>query len=395
MSRLITIIALAVAALASSPALAEKPVEPVEPAQSEPGDVLRSEDADDAGGDAGRADASVARKRVRPGEGWAFLPGVFFSPESGLSGTIAVLRYFRTQAESRPSRIRASVNASTRGDLSANVEPTLWLAHDTVYIKGVFLVSHSERTFWGIGPDTPESAAEDYSAFRFTARVNAGRQILPAMYAGGVAEFRLLNVTDVEEGGLLDSGTVPGSTGSTLASIGAFYRYDNRDNIFYPTQGFMVYTSPRLYHHYLASEFDFLRWFTDARAYYQVAPRHVIALQAKLDLRIGEQPFTFLSETGGSTLLRGIVEGRERDSHFAGGQVEYRTHIAWRIGATAFAGVGRVAPTVGDFDLDHWRWAAGGGLRAMIKKRESLNVRVDFGVSAEGTALYLDILEAF
>lgn len=327
--------------------------------------------------------------------GWVVLPGVFYSPDTGLSGSGAVLRYVRVRGNQRPSKIKATAALSLRGAGEVDVDPDLWLLGDQLNLQLTSKVSYLERAFFGIGNDAPESARENYTSWRVDARLELARRLPHDLYLAPIYDFRWQDVIEVEPGGMLAEGAVPGADGGFLSALGIELRWDTRDSVFYPTRGVKLETSPRLYHRVFGSDHDFVRFFFDASTYLEIAPGHVLGLDGRADFRWGEPPFDHLSVAGGNRLLRGMLRGRFRDDHYLGGQVEYRFPVYWRFGAVAFAGLGRVASDLGDFDLRGWKASAGGGLRFAVDVEERINIRVDYGVTGHGTGVYLNVLEAF
>jgi outer membrane protein assembly factor BamA len=308
----------------------------------------------------------------------------------------AVLRYFRIERrpDARLSSLSLSAGVGIDGRLDSNFDPSLWMFGDRLNLGGTVFASYFEYPYYGIGNDAPADQLESYTALRAGARVELAARVWQALFAGPLYDFRQEDVTDVDEGGMLDAGAV-GSEGGRLSGIGGIVRWDSRDNSFAPRRGGVVSLSPRLYRRGLGSDLDFGRVLLDASWFVQLAGEHVLAVDGRADFRTGDAPFDHLSMAGGSRLLRGMIEGRYRDNHFIGGQVEYRFPLFWRFGGVAFGGAGRVAHRARDFDLTDWHWAGGGGLRFAVNRDERINLRFDTGVTAEGWNVYLAIGEAF
>jgi len=331
-----------------------------------------------------------------PGPGWVILPGINYAPERGLTVAGALLRYFRLERriDARPSSLglRAGISLEGRGEVS--FDPSLWLFGDRLNLAGTTGVSYFDYPYYGIGNQTPAADREDYTALRISSRVEVVARVWQALFVGPLYDARYEDVTDVEEGGMIDSG-VDGGEGGVLSGIGGIIRWDSRDHSFTPRRGGVVSLSPRLYRQSIGSGRDFGRVVLDASWFFDVTGEHIIAVDGRADFRTGDAPFDHLSLAGGSRLLRGMIEGRYRDNHFLGAQVEYRFPVAWRFGGVAFGGAGRVADRVRDFDLEGWHWAAGGGIRFAVNPAERINLRFDVGATAEGPNAYLAIGEAF
>jgi len=79
----------------------------------------------------------------------------------------------------------------------------------------------------------------------------------------------------------------------------------------------------------------------------------------------------------------------------APGQVEFRTHAWWRLGAVTFLGAGDVANEFGDFRLKNLQYSYGIGLRFVFNQKEGINLRADLGFGENTDGLYISVEEAF
>lgn len=377
LSRLVSI---ALVALVAAPARAEVAGDAAEAADEAPDEAAAAQ--------------KEAEKRRRGG--WVALPGLYYSPDDGLSGAASVMRYYRLDGSERPSKTSVSTALSTRGNGALDFDNDLWLDGDRLNVQLTSKLSYLERAYFGVGNATPKSAREDYTAWRIDARLEVARRLPHDLYIAPIYDFRWQRMESFEPGGALESGAVPGAESGFLSAVGVEFRVDTRDSIFYPTRGVKVQASPRLYHRVFGSDHDFVRYFVDASAYFELPwPLHVLALDARADFRWGDPPFDHLSMAGGNRLLRGMLEGRFRDDHYLAAQAEYRFPVYWRFGAVAFAGVGRVAGALDDFDLGGWKPSVGGGVRFAFDEEERINLRADFGITSHGSGAYLNVLEAF
>jgi len=350
--------------------------------------------ADTTAADAKEPATVIVESEVKAG--WVALPGVSYSPDDGLTLSSAVWRYFRVGAKhNRPSRMRLATSLSVRGAGSIDFDPDFWLYDDTINVQLTTKLSFVERAFYGIGNDTLDSDREDYESFGFQGRLEVARRLPYNMFIAGVYVLHWLRLTTVEEGGLLDSDAVVGSDGGWGSGPGVELRMDSRDSIFYPTRGVNIEISPRYFHRYVGSDFDYVRFFIDAAAFVPLGGDHVLATDFRYDGRRGDTPFDRVSWAGGPRLLRGMLLGRLRDDHYLAGQLEYRYPLCWRIGGAAFAGTGRVADRLSAFSAHGWKYSVGGGLRATVDREEHINVRLDIGVTPVGSGAYLMIGEAF
>lgn len=341
-------------------------------------------------------DKSTGRAAPRKREGWAVLPGIYYSPDTGPSASAAALRYMQLGGETgRTSRVIGSVNLSLDGDVWARVAPDLWLDRDRYHIYGFARVARLDEVFFGIGNDASLDDQERYERLEVSLRSEAYYQVAPDLYFGGLIDVRYTDTLSVEEGGLLASGAVRGASGGWLSGVGARLTWDTRDDTLNPRSGGRALISPYLYHSAFGSDWSFGRVWIDGRYFYPLPRDRVLAVHGMAVLNTDDPPFDLMAMAGGPMILRGMNYGRFRDRHFAAAQVEYRTPVWWRFGAVAFAGTGRVAHTLGEFSFDDLKYSLGGGLRLALTADHRINARLDVGFTNDQSGLYIDILESF
>jgi outer membrane protein assembly factor BamA len=327
--------------------------------------------------------------------GTVALPGIFYTPDTGLTGYLGVLRYFQSGPNTKPSKLAGNIAANTEKDITVELLPELWFGDDDYTVSATTLLAWRSDAFFGIGNDTRNSDHESYDQFIASARIRALRKLRPSLFVGGAYEIRHVGIRGVDPDGQLATGTLEGSDGGLLSGIGLIARLDSRDNSFFPRSGAYVQVSPRWYSHLIGSDHTYMRLHADARYFTQLFNEQVVAFHADVDLREGDPPFDHMSNAGGPALLRGMLTGRFRDMVFVGAQVEYRTHVWRRFGAVAFVAAGAVAPSVSKLELGTMHYAGGAGVRFAIKPKDQLNLRLDLAISDVDTGVYLNILEAF
>jgi outer membrane protein assembly factor BamA len=354
-----------------------------------PAGPVFAQDGDAAGPDSTAADTG----------GFMLLPIIFYTPETELAAGASVMRYFRSEGadmKARPSEIWATFIYTQRSQYIADLSSLLYFDDERYLTHANINYQKFPNTFWGVGPATPDSLEESYTPttlFVFTSvrnRVNAG------FHVGPQYEFAYSRISDTEQGGLLDSGFIPGSQGGTVSGVGAFIAWDTRDNVYYPTAGSYHTASVSVYGSALGSDFDFAKYIVDVRWYAALSQKFVLAVRGNFDASTGVVPFQKMAMLGGQYTLRGYYQGRYRDRFGAVAQLELRARLFWRVGMAAFAGVGNVAGRLDDFDRDTIRYSAGFGIRYTFDKSEGMNLRLDFGWAKDGsTGMYITAMEAF
>ena len=94
--------------------------------------------------------------------------------------------------------------------------------------------------------------------------------------------------------------------------------------------------------------------------------------------------------------MRGYYKGAIRDKVLIDAQLEYRMPIWKMLGATAFVGTGRVAPSYSEMSLDGLWLSYGLGLRLRVDTKHNTNLRLDWGFGPNGVnGFYINFAEAF
>ena len=90
------------------------------------------------------------------------------------------------------------------------------------------------------------------------------------------------------------------------------------------------------------------------------------------------------------------LTGRYRDKASWATQAEWRQHVSGRWGATAFVGLGGIAPSAGTIiDKGKLLPAGGIGLRYRPFRSNDVQLRVDLAAGKDDHAVYVGIAEAF
>jgi len=127
--------------------------------------------------------------------------------------------------------------------------------------------------------------------------------------------------------------------------------------------------------------------------------KQILALQAiGTSLQGDDIPFNQLALLGGEQMMRGYYTGRFRDRKYLTAQAEYRFlpfPFSKRFGATVFLAAGGVAPSWDALQWRNFRPSGGFGLRYFIFPKKDVFVRLDLGITPEGTGIYFFTGEAF
>jgi hypothetical protein len=254
--------------------------------------------------------------------------------------------------------------------------------------------------FFGLGPDTPESAETSYTGWRFLTSARRGLNVAPHLNLGVALAFERHQVEALGVPGLPLTPTVfptvPGMSGATLLSQSLELRYDDRRGGDYAERGVRIDVSVGVAEG-LAGSPTFLRGGFQARG---ILPElewlSGAARLAWAGVSSGQVPFYWQSSLGGAFLLRGFTEDRFIDRQAWTVEFEQRiriiqTHIFgvvadWR--ADPFVEIGQVYGPLSDA-FSHPRLGAGVGFRAFV--HPNVLGRVDVAYAGEGPKVYVEI----
>jgi hypothetical protein len=347
----------------------------------------------------GDAETATAKTDAKP-PGVSIVPFAMigYTPEMGVVQGGAAVGVYRRPLDSgaRDSQILLGGSVSVKKQVALALKPDIYFFGDDLHLGGTLKISRSPNVFYGIGNNTRAEDSENYTPVTFEFEISPKWRLLPGMYLGLDGRFVGTSMDQTKPGGMLDSGSIAGSSGGRTVEIGFAGFYDTRDNTLYPHHGHIISLLVRAALPSLSSDFKYRVLIIDARKYWSLpwGDRHVIAAQALAELRDGAPPFYELGLLGGENTMRGYYKGRFRDRNYLAMQVEYRLPLFWRFGAVCFASAGEVAYSLSDVSASPMKFAVGSGLRFAPKKNVPVNIRLDVGYGNE-PLFYLNINEAF
>lgn len=328
------------------------------------------------------------------------LPNVFYTPETKIAGGLVFGYFTMLDAQSPTSSMQVAAIYTQRKQFYVQGMPELYWHEGRWRLNGAVMFSRYPEVYYGIGPSVPAAWEEEYTSRLADVDLQLQRTLRPGWRVGPQLVVRAENVTEVADGGRLDTRLVPGRSGGTTVGLGLTSAWDTRDNLYFPHRGHYVVMGGLLHTGVLGSDFAFGRLTVDARRYVPVRGRHVLALNGYVEAVAGTAPFPLLPLLGGDDLMRGYREGRYRDTVLAALQAGYRfplfnrLPLLRRIKGAVFGNVGNVARRVDALSLTGIKYAIGAGLRLRLND-EGIHGRVDYAFGPEGGALYVTLLEAF
>lgn len=250
--------------------------------------------------------------------------------------------------------------------------------------------------FYGIGNQVEESDQEVYDARYPRLRFSYARQLMSNFYIGFRYSFDNFKITQLEQGGLLETNNYVGKEGGIISGLGPLLIYDSRDDQLYPTRGNYLESSFQQFGDYLGGDFKYSNLLIDARKLFPLKKDQVLATNLFAQFNSQGTPFFALGQLGGNKVLRGLFEGKYRDRNLVALQGEYRWMFLERWGAVAFGCVGNVFSAENPFQVDQSKVAYGLGGRFKLTKKKKLNLRLDLAHSpGEDLQFYFTFGEAF
>lgn len=328
-------------------------------------------------------------------------PFAFYMPETDIVIGAGIKRFYQfgknKDSLTRVSNVAASIQYSLNGQYLLRSQYQIFTNQEKYYITGYLGFSRFPLTFYGIGNDIDMDKNETvtFNYFRFD---NVSyRKVSTNSFVGlGWRYFKMFNVQS-KANGMLESGNVEGSNGSTVSGLNISYLFDSRDNILNPSKGSFAQLIYSIHGNVTGSSHTFNRWQFDTRTYLKPFSRRqdVLAFQGYGYLSDGNVPFNELAQMGGEIIMRGYFQGSYRDKNLLAVQAEYRLQLLKRWGIVGFAGGGNISNAMNHFDLNNTMPSYGGGLRFKINRKENVNVRVDYGLGNGQQNVYFFIAEAF
>ncbi|MGM9511557.1 BamA/TamA family outer membrane protein [Larkinella sp. GY13] len=329
-------------------------------------------------------------------------PTAGFAPETSVEIGIRTFSLFYAKKDTvvnRLSEIVLYTFVTFRGQFGALLENAAYTNKNRFFFLGRARYQQFPLLYYGIGPSTSSGNPVLVNSNYVQIRQRILRQVKNNWYAGVEADFQNIGSVSFETENKPNFDLPLGYEGSTTMGLGAAVVYDDRKNVLNVRKGGFLETGILWYRPGFGSDFKYRSVVLDSRLFRPLGrPNRVLALQLAGTFMTGDIPFNNLGLIGGESLMRGYYLGRYRDKNVLAGQAEVRWlpfGFSKRWGATVFAGLGTVSPTVRSFQVDQVRWAAGGGVRFLFFQKKDVFLRADLGVTREGTGFYISLGEAF
>ena len=241
-------------------------------------------------------------------------------------------------------------------------------------------VDFTDIDYFGVGPDTPETALTQFGV-RAT-HVVGHATLKPARWFDIDAEIGVLAPTLNRETPLVR--TLPQVSEPTFVPSQVTMRIDTRNFPEHPTSGLLLRASAAHYDDRDSGAFSHQRHEGEVAGFVPMfGERVVLALHGMVVTTPGggSVPFYLLPSLGGSNSLRSFADYRFHDRNMAMANAELRLAMMTHMDLALFTDAGNVASRFEDLDLD--KRSYGVGLR--FHTRRQTFARVDIATGAEGT----------
>ncbi|WP_371411733.1 BamA/TamA family outer membrane protein [Shewanella halifaxensis] len=338
------------------------------------------------------------------------LGGPAFTPENGLMMALGGLYSFKTEREQAELQ-RSSVSLFgivNKGDgdvgYSIRSKQNLFFDNDDIRYNGLFVLADQSENFWGVGYNAgKQQAASDDTLLNKTSlsyHANLDFKSDYGFYFGPALRLNYFkpDQTSLPQSAIDDENFQQYKDKPLSIGLGFSVSYDSRDVTVNAWEGQFLNLEYINYNPNFGSDNRYQKALIDHRYYLPLALGKVLAFYNAYQWSDGDVPYYDLPTLGGQTSLRGLYQGRYRDSEAIEHTLEYR-HTFLRHngelsahGMTLWAGVGSIAGT--DTHLyEKLLYSYGVGYRYELQPR--MNVRVDLGFSDGDSGFYLTFTEAF
>lgn len=329
------------------------------------------------------------------------LPLLYYTPDTRWAAGAAGVYYFKLAGKNEDEKETRVSNVQFLTDYTQNKQLDVWgqwnvfTRNENYLFKGELRYRDFPDRFYGIGNKSLKEDEEKYEYNLLSFKSLFLKKVRPSLFLGVDYHFEKEYNFTYTSGGQLEKGKITGYNGGIQSAIGFVGIYDSRDNVINTYKGSLLEISSYFYRKPLGSTFNFTYLNLLYHKFWQLKPKHIIAVQTKIRYGFGDVPFLDLSAAGNDDLLRGYPKNRFKDVHFAGTQIEYRFPLFWRFGMVTFAGAGDVFSKTRDLGLNEVKYSYGAGLRFVVNPAERLNIRLDYGRGRTGGYFYLVVAESF
>ncbi|MCW3807267.1 BamA/TamA family outer membrane protein [Plebeiibacterium marinum] len=307
------------------------------------------------------------------------------------------------------SSVPFSIGYSTNGSISLAAFPCIYGKNDKIRILTRIFYRDMPDNYWGVGYDAGNRTAEtdattNYQRQWFSVEGKVVRRVNKNFFVGLSYDFNSTKAMGLNEYMQADAYVMTYGSSATNFGLGLAFELDKRDNVQNPQEGYLLSLAFTKYNKIFrfSDSNEFSKTTLDARKYFKLGHKKVLATQFKTQFGDGNIPWMDMPQLGTPFDLRGYHWGRFRDKISLFGITEYRHMFSGRnmralekyiskMGFVVWSGFGAVTPRYDK--LKNILPNVGAGLRVEIQP--GMNLRVDYGVAKDQRSLYIAFSEAF
>jgi outer membrane protein assembly factor BamA len=327
-------------------------------------------------------------------------PLAFFTPETNFGGGIAGIYYIypkSTLENPRPHSLSFIGAYTVENQIIAQAPFQLYFKDEKYWIFGEAAYFRFPYRFFGVGNDIDYDISQRYEASFIRVQTQALHKIITGLYAGLNLRYDHYFNIEFDTTQTIINDDIPGFEPAVSSGLGLTTIYDNRDNVFSATKGFYLNVRYTLFRDFFGSDFKFSNVILDFRKYVKLKKKNSLAFQIYQQFSNGEVPFHQLSQIGGSSRMRGYLEGAYRDANMTIIQAEYRQMVWRRFGFVAFGSLGEIYESGGFFKFENVLPSYGLGIRYELDREQRIRFRFDYGMgkTLDIRGFYFTFNEAF
>lgn len=325
---------------------------------------------------------------------FSIIGGPHYSNDTKLGiGLVAAGRYKTSMSDS----LTPLSNVSLYGDVTTSGFYMLGVRGNHIFPRNKYRLDYNfyfysfPTKYWGIGYKNARKKENetDYDDLRVQMKVDFLIHLMKGLYFGPGISFDWIKARNVDNREMW--GNLPLTTRDF--GIGLQIRWDTRDNLTAPQQGWLIGLNQKFYpKHILNSEYFAYSDF-QINHYHRLWKGGIMAARYHTRISYGDTPWGMLPTFGGNSCMRGYYEGRYRDKGEMDLTVELRQHVWRRNGIAVWGGFGTVFPKLSKIRIDRLLPNCGIGYRWEFKKHT--NIRLDFGIGKGETGFIFNIDETF
>lgn len=175
----------------------------------------------------------------------------------------------------------------------------------------------------------------------------------------------------------------------TTSALGFNVEYDNKDNFFFPRQGYYTNLEYLWFDESIGSNYDFETLLAQGQAYFPLSNSFTFVAAAEYNVLSSDSrllPRTLKPYAD----LRGLPSFKYQGNYTGTAEAQVMWHIDPRWTALLFGGVGVYSDSASDF-WNNPTPAIGTGFRYLMARRYGIQAGVDIAVSEDDSAFYITV----